>query len=250
MKLINFNIRCCDDPNGHSIKERAPRLQVVLNKYDADVIGFQEVSREWAEIINRDYSHKYNILCKFRSSDSISEALAILWQRDKFELIDSGCFWFSKTPWIESMGADALFHCNRICVWVMLRESSTGKEFCYLNTHFGFGEEYQIESAELIKATTDTLRSGNIIISGDFNTTPNSTIYKLLSEYYTDVNSVTANYTGTTYHEYGRVDNQHIDYCFIKGGIRANEYILIDDKIDGRFPSDHYGILFDLDVTL
>lgn len=25
-KVVSFNIRCCDDENGNSIKERAPRL--------------------------------------------------------------------------------------------------------------------------------------------------------------------------------------------------------------------------------
>lgn len=47
LNVISFNIRCCDDENGYSIKERAPRLNKVISNYDVDVIGFQEFSPEW-----------------------------------------------------------------------------------------------------------------------------------------------------------------------------------------------------------
>ena len=42
ISVISFNIRCCNDPNGNSIAERAPRLDTITSMYDADVIGFQE----------------------------------------------------------------------------------------------------------------------------------------------------------------------------------------------------------------
>ena len=42
MITISFNIRCANDPDGNSIKERAERLKAVLDKYNADIIGFQE----------------------------------------------------------------------------------------------------------------------------------------------------------------------------------------------------------------
>ena len=47
MKVITFNIRCKDDQGGNSIAERAPRLKTILDKYDADIIGFQEVTEKW-----------------------------------------------------------------------------------------------------------------------------------------------------------------------------------------------------------
>lgn len=41
-KVITFNIRYTDDPNGNSIAERAPRLKKVIDGRDPDLIGFQE----------------------------------------------------------------------------------------------------------------------------------------------------------------------------------------------------------------
>ena len=35
LKVISFNIRYCDDKDGHAISERAPRLRKVMEKYGA-----------------------------------------------------------------------------------------------------------------------------------------------------------------------------------------------------------------------
>ena len=49
LKIISFNIRCCDDKNGNSIVERAPRLAKITKNYDADIIGFQKFSTHKAQ---------------------------------------------------------------------------------------------------------------------------------------------------------------------------------------------------------
>ncbi len=121
MKIITFNVRCANDENDNFIDQRAPRLKAVLDKYDGDVIGFQEVTPYWFDIIQRDYSDEYCIFNKFRSKEKSVEGCTIMWRKDSFTCVDSGYFWFSKTPWVESMGDDARYHCNRICQWALLR---------------------------------------------------------------------------------------------------------------------------------
>ena len=51
LKVISFNIRCSNDPNGNSVVERAPRLAEITSRYDADIIGFQEYRPRWEEHI-------------------------------------------------------------------------------------------------------------------------------------------------------------------------------------------------------
>ena len=34
LKIVSFNIRCCDDKDGHSIPERAPRLHAAIAKIE------------------------------------------------------------------------------------------------------------------------------------------------------------------------------------------------------------------------
>ncbi len=248
MKIITFNIRCADDENGHSVDERAPRLKSILEKYDADIIGFQEVTPKWYEIIKNDYASKYEIFNKFRCHE-LPESAPILWKKDVFKCLDQGYFWFSETPWVESFGNDVKYHCKRICEWCKFLEIKTGREFYYFNTHFGFGDEYQIQSVDLIKRTADILSAKAFVITGDFNMLPSSAGYKRMTQFYTDVNTLITNYTGTTFHKYGKVNDEHIDYCFInEDTVSAEGYRMIDDKIDGKYPSDHYGILFELNI--
>ena len=58
LKIISFNIRCCDDADGHSIPERAPRLKKVTSMYDADIIGFQEFTPPWEKFIKEYYGEE------------------------------------------------------------------------------------------------------------------------------------------------------------------------------------------------
>ena len=118
-KVVSFNIRHCDDKDGNSVSERAPRLSRIVLPYDADVIGFQEYSEAWVEYINKDFSDEYEIFNKWRAKSN-HESAPILWKKNKFKCIDKGFFWLSDTPEKESRGWDERFNCYRICQWVIL----------------------------------------------------------------------------------------------------------------------------------
>ncbi len=247
MKIISFNIRCCDEENGHSIDERTPRLLRILNNRNADVIGLQEATPKWMGILKENLSEKYAIFNKYRDHNS-PESAPILWKKDKFNCLDKGYFWFSKTPWVESMGNDAKYKCKRICQWVLLEDKKTLKQFYYMNLHFGFGDSYQIESVNLIKLTTDAFKNDNVVITGDFNMRPDTLGYKEMVKYFTDFNSVTANYKGETFHFYGKGATEHIDYCFYKEGcFKPLKYTVLNETFEGKYPSDHYGLLFEFE---
>ena len=101
IKVISFNIRCVDDPGGHSIAERAPRLAAVTDCYDADIIGFQEYRPAWEPWIEKYYGDRYDMFLKSRC-ETDKEATPILWRRDKFDCVKTGFFWLSDTPEVES----------------------------------------------------------------------------------------------------------------------------------------------------
>ena len=65
LKVISFNIRYCDDKDGHSISERAPRLRKVVEKYDADIIGFQEFTVPWEKEIEKFFP-EYDMYMLYR----------------------------------------------------------------------------------------------------------------------------------------------------------------------------------------
>lgn len=244
ISVISFNIRCCDDPDGNSIEERAPRLNAVTSLYDADVIGFQEYRPAWEPYINTYYSQKYDMFNKYRSKEIDVESSPILWRKDKFECIKTGYFWLSDTPEIESRGWDERYNCFRMCVYVILKDKETGKQFTFMNTHFGFGDKGQVDSVNLIYEYSKKISSYPTFIIGDFNMTPVSKGYAAMTEKFIDVNAVTVKDLRTTYHGYHpeKNNNEHIDYCFIDENIAPISLKMIDDLVDGKYPSDHYGL--------
>ena len=149
LDIISFNIRCCDDKNGNSIEERAPRLNKIISQYEPDLIGLQEYRPGWEEHIDKYFGDKYEIFAKYRA-ESEKEASPMLWRKDKFECIKTGYFWLSDTPDFESKGWDERFDCFRMCVYALLKEKQSGKMIVFMNTHFGFGDDGQIKSVKLI----------------------------------------------------------------------------------------------------
>ena len=246
MKIISFNIRCANDPNGNSVKERSKRLKIILDKYKADIIGFQETTPEWYEFLLKDYNKEYEIFNRFR--DKVNpESSPVLWKKERFDCLDKGYFWLSDTPHIQSDGWDE-WNYKRICIWARLFDKKNKKIFNFLNTHYGFGDSCQLKSSELIIKTVKNMAGDFTILTGDFNLTPETAAYKRLTEYFTDVNAATKGDWRTTFHNYGKVKSgEHIDYCFISGnGAEPFNSEILTDTVDGKYASDHYGILSEI----
>ncbi len=249
LKVITFNIRCCDDANGNTIPERAPRLAEVTLPYDADVIGFQEYTPEWEPFINEIYGDKYGCYSKYRCEDD-PEGVPLLWNKGKYEAVKTGHFWLSDTPEAESKGWDEVYDCYRICVYAVLRDRESGECFTVMNTHFGFGDKGQSDSCRLIYEYSKRISDHPTFVIGDFNMIPQSAGYNEMIKYYRDVNSLTVNDRTSTFHDYDpAVDkNEHIDYCFIDGSIEPVSYTMITETVDGKYPSDHFGLFIELNI--
>lgn len=250
LKVISFNIRCRDDKNNNSIKERAPRLDKIISSYGADLIGLQEYRPAWRRHIRKNFGDKYDMYIKYRTRIIGREATPILWRKDRFECLKKGYFWLSDTPWKQSKGWDEKYNIPRMCVYVVLRDRGSGKIFTFMNTHLGFGDAGQIKSVNLIYEYSKKISSFPTFIVGDFNMNPDSLSYELMSKKFTDVNSVTENDIRATYHGYHpekKTDN-HIDYIFADKNIKPVLFKIIDDAEDGLFPSDHYGLYALLEI--
>ena len=97
IKVVSFNIRCCDDKNGHSILERAPRLYESISRRAPDVIGIQEYRPRWEEHFEKYFLDEYEIFNKYRCDKHV-ESAPILWKRSVFECLDKG---FAKNEQID-----------------------------------------------------------------------------------------------------------------------------------------------------
>jgi len=74
--------------------------------------------------------------------------------------------------------------CNRIVNLGEFKDNNTGKEIYLFNTHFDhLGETARQESAKLLLKSIKNIASNSaVIVSGDFNSTPNSVTYQILTQ--------------------------------------------------------------------
>lgn len=239
--VITFNIRNFDDKDGHSVVERAPRVENVVKKYDADIVGFQEVTPQWLEYLTSFFSNEYEIYNVYRAHNS-HESTPIMWKKNKFECLDKGILWLSETPNEESIAWDT-WNCPRILTYAKLKSKENGEVFTHINTHFGFGDECQTKSAKIITDFSKNQCDNKVIITGDFNMKPDTVGYAEMTKHFSDVNAKTQKDFSVTFHGYYVGDEpSHIDYCFISNAFVPLSSKLMDEKFDGKFPSDHYGI--------
>lgn len=253
IKVVSYNIRCANDPNGNSVDEREWRLEEILQKYDADIMGFQEVTESWAGrlhiMLSGDYD--YELVYRAPEGEAGNEANPIFYKKSKFKLLDTGHFWLSETPAKMGKGWGADHY--RICTWVKLQVRQTGSVFYYFNTHVDYKPEPQVPSAELLIRKAKLISGGKgCIVTGDFNLTHSAPAYAKMCSYFADSNMATVKDTRQgTLPSYGKNKNggNIIDYCFFTPATaKALTYKVMTDLVDGKYASDHFGVYSEIAI--
>ncbi len=252
MKLMTFNLRCANDPNGHSIGERALRILDIIKDYQPDLCGFQEAVPEWMEEL-KVLADQYDHVIDWRGEHDL-EATPIFWKKSVFELVDHRRFWLSPTPEVRSKGWGGGFGICRICTYVALKHLESGKVIHFYNTHFDGSDVSARESAQLIIHKQEAIdRNAPTFCTADFNMYTYTPGWFSMRTFFKDVREEIApeNKQGTLclYNEIGEDMGRLIDFVFYGGkGVQAKSYEVITRTYDGLFPSDHYGIIAEFDL--
>lgn len=244
LKMLSFNIRCANDPDGHSIPERAPRVAELLREHKADIVGFQEYhlrwDASWSIVTDPDYE-------EMKVDRGDGEGLVLWWRKDKFRCLQKGHFWFGDDPNSPSTDWDEKYHKPRICAYLVLEDVESKTVFAYLNVHYGFGAAGQIKNAALLQQLAEKL-GYPAVIAGDFNMEPGTPGYAAMAERFTDANAVTSRLAENSYHGYGLKEGMLLDHCFVTHGVKPLSYALITKTFDGKYPSDHYPVLIEAEL--
>ncbi len=252
LKIVSYNVRCKDDGSGKKISDRAPRFKTLMDKYDPDIMGLQEVVPNWMTYLKENFSDEYEYINKWRASNS-KEGTPIFWKKDKFTCLESGYFWLSDTPEKESIayswGATKYY---RICMWVKLKIKATGKIVLFYNTHFDTTEGPKVPSAELVMQRALGKGGFNqypVFCTGDYNMEPGAPAYNKMYERFRDINCDLGNDQTPTYTKYGTLAGKIIDFCFYSPGlIQPMEYKVITELVNGGHISDHYGLYIEAKI--
>jgi endonuclease/exonuclease/phosphatase family metal-dependent hydrolase len=171
----------------------------------------------------------------------------ILYRTASLQLIESNTFWLSPTPDQISVGWDAAL--PRICTYARFEHRKSKKQFWVFNTHFDhIGEEARKQAASLIIETIEKVNQDQlpVVVTGDFNLTPDTVPIQLLQAKYEDVmgNSVSTDLHYGTFNGFDLTQkgDRRIDYIFQKGfSLKRAKHLWIKTD-EGRWASDHHPV--------
>lgn len=222
---------------------RADLIAEDVERVRPDIVGFQE-----ATFLHYDYLKStlsgYDSEMAYRDDFILSEGCPIFWRTDRFEKIDSGSFWLSETP--EVMSKDWGSSHYRICVYVILRDKTTNKEFAVFNTHLdNVSDEARINGIKVVLDKISEFGDLPSFLFGDMNATDDSETILSTRDSFDDAKVISPITEDTrTFHGWGDPTEQdRIDYILIsKGDAEVYEYHVLDNCYDGVYSSDHSSI--------
>ncbi len=256
MNIVSFNIRYNTPNDGiNAWPNRVEMVTGLLKFHEADIFGLQEALYGQITDIEKQLP-EYEWFGVGRDDGiKAGEFSPIFYNKTKFILVKYGEFWLSEDCNKPGLGWDAV--CNRIVTWGEFKSKVTGKHFLVFNTHFDHrGNEARKNSAFLIRDKIKEISNNRglpIILTGDFNLTPDSEPIQLIKGFMKDSREVseTPPYgpVGTfTSFDWNAPMEKRIDYIFVQGGVKVLKYAVLTDAKNQRFPSDHLPVFVKVEL--
>lgn len=255
MRVMTFNIRYNNPDDGeHAWPNRRDSVAALIRFHRADLLGVQEALRGQIDDLTQRLPNYDWFGVGRTDGQEEGEFSAIFYRSDRFELLDHNTFWLSPTPdEVGSQGWDAAL--PRIVTWGRFRDRNTDEEFYHFNTHFDHrGQTARRNSAELVVSRADSIAGGTpLVVTGDFNLTPDSEAYQTLVGSLEDSyhSSATGHYgPESTFYgfELSGEPGPRIDYIFTSSGVDVHRHGTLTDNWDGNYPSDHLPVVADVSL--
>jgi endonuclease/exonuclease/phosphatase family metal-dependent hydrolase len=252
VKMMSYNLRY-DTPNDgiNQWSNRIAKVNSMLTKYDPDLIGVQEALKHQIQDVLKGLPQYASVGVGRDDGKEKGEYSAILYKKDRFEILSQKTFWLSETPDVPgSKNWDAAI--TRIVTVIKFKDKKLSKEFYQLNTHFDhIGKEARKNSVLLLHKilVTEGLSKSHVpvLISGDFNSEPHEEPYQLMiakNELTVFDSKPASSATGTFCgFEVGAMTCRVIDYIFYSEDWKVEKYLVILDNDGKNYPSDHLPVL-------
>lgn len=250
---LNLRFGLADD--GHrGWTHRKSCFPTLFAAYAVDFMAFQEVNDFQAEYL-LEILPDHHLIGQRHPAPGYWQNNIILYHKS-WRCRTKAHFFLSPTPGIPSRFRKSRW--PRQCT-VGVFECG-GRTLACVSTHFDFDRQVQVESARIIKRKLAELAPDiPIIIMGDFNTPAGSAVYLEFTgtgdpdtnENPADgpgINMVPAEfgspfkppYPGTHHGYTGSPHGDQIDWILYRGGIAPTDWGVIQNLIEGIYPSDHF----------
>jgi endonuclease/exonuclease/phosphatase family metal-dependent hydrolase len=255
LQIITYNIRYNNPGDGvNAWPNRSKDVAALLDFHKADIFGLQEALIGQIEDIQAQLPHMKWVGVGRDDGKKAGEYSPLFYNSKKFKAIKSGWFWLSQTPDKPGLGWDAA--CNRVCTWLLLETDKKDRQFMVFNTHFDHqGVKARTESAKLILRKIKELNTSKlpVILTGDFNLTPEQEPIAVITKELHDSRSITKEppYGPTGTFNGFKFDSplkERIDYVFVNDLVEVKQYGVLTDSKDLRYPSDHLPVFVNLEL--
>lgn len=244
-----YNLRMDTSSDGiNAWPNRKEDVKALVQYHEFDIIGTQEGFKHQLEGLLEIPGFAYIGGGRDDGKDA-GEHSAIVYKKERFQVLDSGDFWLSEAPDKPGLGWDATC-CNRIASWAKFKDKQSRKQFYVFNVHFDHqGVVARRESAKLMQQKIKEIAKDEpVILTGDFNSTPETEQIVLLSAFLNDA------YTVSKMPPYGPVGTfnsfqftapyeKRIDYVFVSDHFEVRKYAALTDSKEQRYPSDHIPVV-------
>ena len=243
VRIMSQNVMCWGDKEA-----RRPLMRRVLTGHGAHFLCLQEVTPTWRGYFEEDLAG-YDSVFMYRGAESL-EAVPIYWRRDFAELLDSGHFWLSETPEVESYGWGA--GCLRIATYGHFRIRETGRELAVINTHLDWeSRSARLGGIRLIRRFTEEHFDSELplVLTGDFNAPRGEATVTVAESFLCDTRLTAGRSTYAltcSDSDYGDEPNVTIDYIFARSGMHCNSFEVISEVGDAGPQSDHLAVMSEL----
>lgn len=265
-RVMTFNIRY-DFPNDGPNRwpHRLPVVAKVIRESGAAVIGLQEDKGEQIDDL-RAHLPGYEFLGRGRNATGSGERCAIVVKTDDVRVRDSGDVWLSDTPDVPGSNTWGDRYPRKF-TWALLEVKRSKTSLLVLNTHLperddGNDPANRVRGARLMREWLDQRVPSRerdkvaVLVLGDYNSQPDDQPRALLAgegsgalrDAFVEARApekspgtVNPNFSGAR-------TNSRIDWILLGGPMRARGYQKIDEQVDGRWPSDHYPVMADVEL--
>ena len=234
-------------------ERRKGPLNSAFQSLDADIVTFQEMesffsgsdgsvnlTRDWLLENNPDYAAA--AIGDWREFPSTQP---IFYRADRFKVLDQGWFFFSNTPdVIYSNTFNGSF--PAFASWARFEDINSGDSFTVFNVHFEFKSfSNRRQSAELAaeRITPHITAEEDVLFMGDVNAFRWMKPVRILEGIGLDFLPV----SGSTYHLnrgvnlFGAIDQ----IAHTPGLQPVGKPVVLREKFDGEWPTDHYPVVAD-----
>jgi endonuclease/exonuclease/phosphatase family metal-dependent hydrolase len=246
---MTFNLRRDSLSDGeHRWEFRKRNIVTMLECIHPDILCVQECMPHMWKHLTQSLSNSYNwhsaeLVGGKKLDDTllfISEGLGILYNKEKFVLLDKGMFWLTDNP--DRFGRSWGNKVPRICVWVKLFDKVTKETICVFNTHLDYeSSTVRVKSISLIQQMARNVY-GIPIICGDMNYDPQSEEHKFMSETYDcNYHHLEPASSKTTLNRFQYKPLTFIDFTYFQP--QKSSSVVIETGFGTDFLSDHYPVL-------